>query len=200
MGLSSARSRTLSTNGLFGAFFLTVFGWGLLHAWGMQVEVSLLFHILFAIPGFVLCGITIYRYRKHWPLGTPARVNGRAMMTCLLLPAIGAGMALLAVSGAFLLLPLTAFGAILFPWSRIAACRNHFFMSSALIGAGAIPGLVFWGRQVHPLYYPIAAWIFLAVACTAVMSTILTHRDRLERMPAAGYSPASAPQKTSSAS
>lgn len=187
---SSPRSRNLATNSLFGAFFLTLFGWGLLHAWGVHIHARVLTHILLAIPGLALAGVTLYRYRRHWPIdhGSRFHLDFRAISCCLLLAAAGLGLALFVIDGSIFLLALGALGMVLVPWTRISVCRTHFFISSAMMTAGAVSGLVLLSGSVHPLYYPLAAWVLLVIACTAVFSAVLTHGGRLDRMPMSGYS------------
>jgi hypothetical protein len=187
---SGPRSKNLATNSLFGIFFLTVLGWGLLHAWGISVHASARVHAVFAVPGLVLAGITLYRYHRHWPIdnGPNFPWDFRAISSYFLLVAVGIGVALFVIGGAVFLLTLVAAGVVFVPWAKISVCRRHFFFSSAVMTFGAVSGLVLLSGPVHPFSYLLASWALLAVACTMVISVILTHGDRLERMPASGYS------------
>jgi hypothetical protein len=196
---SGPRSRNLATNSLFGAFFLTMFGWALLHVWGIYAHAGVLLHTLFAVPGLVLAGVTLYRYRRHWPIGNGSffkqkkqglnlQWDFRAISSYLLLVAVGVGIALLVTGGSVFLVVLVATGIVLVPWANISVCRNHFFFSSAMLAVGALLGSALLSGPVHPLYYALASWALLAIACTTVLSVVLTHGDRLDRMPVSGYS------------
>lgn len=197
MTIHSAKRRTLATSSLFAAFALGGIGWGLLHAWGISLKTGLSFHILAAIPGLVLSGVVLYRYRQHWPVnpsdGAVSLPNEpkfpwryQTLAFSMLLIGIGFSLALFIRNGSAFLVALGAIGTVLVPWEKIAICRDHFFFASALVGAGAVSGLV-PGGSVHPIYYPVAAWLLLAVASMVIISVILSHGNRLERMPVSGY-------------
>lgn len=194
MSIHGARSRTFATNILFPAISLAVIGWGLLHAWGINVNIGIRFHALAALPGLVLSGVALYRYRQHWPINATDCVGRqklawdyRAIALYLMLVGTGFSIALLISGGSLFLLAMATMGTIFVPWTRIAVCRDHFFFASALVGAGALLGLVMLGRSVHPLYYPMVASLLLSVACTLVVFVILIHGNRLDRMPPSGY-------------
>lgn len=198
MTMRSPKSRNFSTNSLFAAFSLGLIGWGLLHAWGISVRVGVSFHALAVVPGLVLSGIALYRYRQHWPAdptpwagkqkhGLQLPWHPRAIASYLLLLAIGFAIALLIKTGSMFLLVPAMIGMIAAPWTKIAVCRGHFFASSALLQAGVLLGFVFLDSSVHPLYYALAAWLFLSAACTVIVSVILVHGNRLDRMPVSGY-------------
>lgn len=185
---SGPRPRNLATNSLFGAFFLTIVGWGLLHAWAIQVHAGVLLHALFAVPGLALSAVTLYRYRRHWPIDNGSffkqknrwstlQQNLRAISSYLLLIAVGAGIALFVIGGSVLLFMLVALGLVLVPWTNIPICRKHFFFSSAMLAVGTVLALVFRGGSVHPFYYALASWALLAIAFTTVISVVLTHGD-----------------------
>lgn len=193
---SSVRSRNFATHSLFGAFVLTVFGWGLLQAWCLQVRAGVLLHLVVALPGLVQCGIILYRYHQHWPIAPKHASDqqpnvrnhawGRALAPYLLLIAVGAVAALFVMAESFFLVMLAALGLVMVPWARISICVHHFFLSSLslLIGA-ALP--VFVRGSLHPLYHLLTAWALLAVACIALLSALLTHGSRRDRMPVSGY-------------
>jgi tellurite resistance protein TehA-like permease len=160
----------------------------------VNVKAGVLFHALAAIPGLVLSGLVLYRYRKHWPILAAASAGRpdlswdyRALVFYLIPVATGCGLALSISSGSLFFLVLAAMGTVLIPWTKITVCRDHFFLSSALVGTGALPGLLLPSRSAHPLYYPVAAWALLSIASTLIIFVILIHRDRLDRMPASGY-------------
>lgn len=198
MSIHSARSRTFSTNSLFAAFSLGGIGWGLLHVWGVSVKTGIFFHALAAIQGLVLSGAVLYRYRQHWPVNETDSAGShrqdlklpwdyRAVAIYLLLIGVGFGIAPFISAGSAFFLVLAIIGMVLVPWSKIAVCRDHFFISSALVEAGALSGLVVLGGPVHPLYYPMAAWVLLAGACVMIFTVIIVHGNRLDRMPVSGY-------------
>jgi len=194
MRIRGEKSRTFSTNSLFTALTLGMIGWGLLHAWGISVKTGMLFHALAAIPGLVLSGVVFHRYRQHWPIKAAAGAGQaerswhyRALVLYPIPAAAGFGFALSINSGSLFLVTLASMGMILVPWCKISVCREHFFFSSALTGAGALPALVMLGSAVHPLYYPMVAWLLLSVACTLVMLVIAIQGERRDRMPASGY-------------
>jgi len=198
MSIPGTKSQTFSTNSLFAAFCLAVIGWGLLHAWGFSLKLGMVFHALVAMPGFVLSGAVIYRYRQHWPAGRastawPDRHDAklprdyRAVALYLSLIGVGFGMALFINGGSLFILSLAAMGMALVPWTKISVCRDHFYLSSALVEASAFSGLFVLGGPVHPLHYPMAAGFLLTVACILVMSVLVIHGNRLGRMPVSGH-------------
>lgn len=198
MRVRSAKSQTFSTHSLFPAFFLAMIGWGMLHAWGLGVDMGMLSHAFAAMPGLVLSGLVLYRYRQHWPLkaGSLALPHEqdrkpacayRTVAFCLLLTGIGFGIALIISSGSLSLLILAAAGMMFVPWAQMAVCRDHFLLASALIEAGALAGLVVLDRSLYLLHYPVAAWVLLTLACMAVISAVVIHGKRLDRMPPSGY-------------
>ena len=198
MSMPSAKSRTSSTNSLFAAFSLAVIGWGLLHAWGLSVNTGIFFHALAATPGLVLSGLVLYRYRQHWPVNASGIAlphkqdlklpwDYRAVAFYILLSGVGFCIALCINGGSIFLLSLAAMGMALVPWAKIPACRDHFFFASALVEAGALSGLVVLDRSPYPLHYPMAAWLLLSIAFIAIISVIIIHGKRLDRMPVSGY-------------
>lgn len=198
MRIPSAKSRTFSTNSLFSAFSLGIIGWGLLHAWGVSVKAGILFHVLAAVPGLFLCGVVLYRYRQHWPFNATGIAlpnkpdltlpwDYRSVAFYLLLIGVGFNIALFISRGSIFLLSLAALAMALVPWANISVCRDHFYFSSAVIDASALLGLVVLGRSVHPLHYPVAAWLLLTVAFILIISVIIIHGNRRDRMPVSGY-------------
>lgn len=190
-------TRTFATNALFGTFFLSTFGCGLLQAWAVEFRAGSFVYALIAVPGIVLCGLVLYRYSKHWPAGQTARPDGdekshrlidySSLIWYPLLGVTGAGMALLASGGPFFFLSIAASGMVCMPWTRIPACRNHFFISSAALLVGAFIGLAMSGKLLHPLDYVLSGWILLLTSCLMALFIVMTHRNRFDRMPASGY-------------
>jgi hypothetical protein len=199
MKIHGAKARTFSTSSLFAAFSLGIIGWGLLHAWGIYVKTSVLFHALAAMPGLSLSGIALSRYRRHWPVDAAnsasrqERRSGlpwdyRAIACYLILVAAGAGIALLIIDGYMALLALAAVGMFCVPWAKIPLCRDYFFLTAGIITASALLALVLLGKPVHPVYYPVAACLLLSTACISVTSVVIIHGNRPDRMPVSGYS------------
>lgn len=195
--MHEARTRTCATNALFGAFILAAFGAGLLHAWAAQVRAGALTHVLIATPCAGLCAIVLYRYWRHWParLVPLYRKNRRGMRSLDAASAFGSGMLLLTgigmafviAAGSVLLLVLAGFSLGLVPWTRIAVCRDHFFVSAALVGTGAVLWLTLSAGPIPQPYYAMSA---LSCLCTSSLMTVfivMLHGSRLERMPATGY-------------
>jgi hypothetical protein len=154
----------------------------------------MLFHVLAAIPGMVLSGVTLHRYRQHWPVNATGCAGQqklawdyRAIASYLILVATGFSIALFISGGSLFLLALATMGMVFVPWTKMAVCRGHFFFASALVCAAALLGLVMWRWSVHPLYYPMVACLLLTVACTLVVSVVIIHGNRLDRMPVSGY-------------
>lgn len=190
----SARTKTFAINSLFATFFLTAFGWGLLHTWAVQVGARGLFHLFVAVPGLSMCGVVLFRYSRHWPTRqadekkkSRLSLSYRSLIWYFLLAAIGLVMALLMQVGSAFILVCAASGLILVPWFRISVCRNHFFVSVAAIGAGAAIGLTLLGKPMHPLHYPISAWVYLSMSCVMTVFVIMVHRNQFTKMPPSGY-------------
>lgn len=193
--MQSSRTRTWATNGLFGAFILALFGWGLLHAWAVQAGAARALHALIAIPGLAICAIVLYRYARHWP-SRPASLyrerrhgvglDGAAATGASLLWIAGGGLALaLSVDSPALLAP-AALALGLLPWTRLPVCRDHFFISSAAAGAGAVLGFVLAGDSMQRPHYPVSALFCLCLAASITVFVILVHGGRRDRMSAAG--------------
>ena len=196
--MQRAQTRTFATNSLFSAFILSIFGWGLLHAWAVQVNARPLLHLLIALPCSAVSGIVLYRYARHWPArqdstGRRSTEGGLAPACrstawyCLLL-LIGAGMAFLVLAGSALFLLLAALALGVLPWSRIPVCRDHFFIAAATAAGGAALGLAVSGTSIPQLYYPMSALFFLCTSSLMTVFIILMHGNRRDRMPVTGYS------------
>jgi hypothetical protein len=195
--MRTAGTRTWATNGLFGAFILAAFGAGLLHAWAVQARAEALIHVLIAIPGAALCAIVLYRYSRHWParLAPLYKKRRRGMRSLDAASALGSGMLLLTgiglafviAAGSAVLLVLAALGLALLPWTRIAVCRNHFFVSAALVGTGAVLWLTLSAGPIPQPHYAMSALYCLCMSGLMTVFIVMMHGSRLERMPATGY-------------
>jgi hypothetical protein len=195
--MHKTRTRTCATNGLFGAFILAAFGAGLLHAWAVQAKAGLLIHLLVGLPGTAICTIVLYRYWRHWPARlAPLYKQSRrgllpldpgAVLGCGALLLVGAGLAWVAAAGSALLLVLGALGLAILPWTRVPVCRNHFFISAAMVGLGAVLWLVVLAQPIPQPYYAMSALFCLCMASLMTVLIIAMHGNRLERMPATGY-------------
>ena len=197
MAMHSARTKSLATNSLFGVFFLSAFGWGLLQTWAVEVSASIFVHALIAIPGMAMSGVVLYRYARHWPNCQPASNAQRAgsrwsfdyrtSTWYLMLAVIGIGMSMVVGGGSLFLLTLAVIGLIAVPWARISVCRDHFFIAAAVLGGGAAIGLALSSKPFHPLHQPLAGLVILLTSCVAVLFIVMTHRNQSDRMPEAGY-------------
>jgi hypothetical protein len=194
--MQNARTRTCATNGLFAAFVLALLGWGLAHAWAAQAGMDRLVHGLLSLPGLALCAVLLVRYARHWPARlVPLYRNRRRGLAALaaaagsggVLCATGVGLALAVVEGSPSLLVLAALVLAVLPWTRLSLCRDHFFLSALIVGAGTVGGL---GAAGHVFPQPQYATGALACLCMASLATVfiaLAHGGRYERMPATGY-------------
>lgn len=195
--MHSAQTRTFATNCLFGAFFLAVFGWGMLQIWALGAGAGMPFHALIAVPGFSLCGVLLYRYSRHWPVGQAAcKERGeerrplrefRSAVWYVVLAASGLGVAVVVGSGSLFFPVLAAGGLVIVPWAKIPVCRDHFFISAAIVGTGAIIGLALVGKTVHPLHYPAGGCFFLLISSSFAIFAVAAHGNRFDRMPVSGY-------------
>jgi hypothetical protein len=192
-----AIERTLATNSLFTAFLLSVSGWALFHAWAGGVGAGPFIHVLIAIPSMTICGLLFYRYSLHWP-ARPAGSNGdkegrglsltsSSIAWCFLLPAIGIAVARIVDYGSLFVLAIVVAGMIFIPWTKISFCRNHFFVSVALIVVGGAICLALSEKPLHSIYRPLCAWIFLASSLFTFVFVLLAHRNQTDRMPPSGY-------------
>lgn len=195
--MRSARTRTCATNGLFAAFIMAGLGSGLLHAWAVQARASGTIHLLAAIPGVAICAIVLYRYARHWPARVtplyskrrrgPLPLAAAAAAGCALLFGAGLAMALAVAAGSAALLVLVALGLGVLPWTRIAVCRDHFFMSAAIVGAGAALGLAAAAQPIPQPYYATSALVCLVLSALMTGFIVMMHGSRRDRMPATGY-------------
>jgi hypothetical protein len=189
-------SDTCATNGLFAAFIMAGLGSGLSHAWAVQARASGATHLLIAIPGAAICAIVLYRYARHWPARvTPLYQKRRRGLLPgaataaggALLFVAGLGMALVVAAGSAALLVLAALGLGILPWTRIAVCRDHFFVSAAIVGAGVARGLSQAGPPISQPYYATSALFCLGLSGLMTVFIVMMHGGRRDRMPATGY-------------
>lgn len=190
MYLRDAKARTHFTNCLFVVFLFSVLGWGLLHAWVFNFRLPARLHGVIVIPGLVMSGLAIYRYRLHWPANPAERVNQKQFewknaTWYLLLCAIGVGFAQV-ISGSVALLAVLGSAMTVIPWAKIPVCRDHFFISVALLGSGTLLGLAL-SRGADFMFYPLAALFFWLIASVTMCFVLLSHGNRFDRMPACGY-------------
>jgi hypothetical protein len=170
--------RTIN-NCAFSGFFFSIFGWVLLHTWGFQRGAGTVLHAFTALIGFGLAAISFRRYRLYWaPFSNQPRPDQRRSTAAfnisdvgwgLLLLAIGNVIAQLILAGWVTPLALFSFGLTFVPWSKVPFCRSHFFSSCMLIGVGAACTLFVASNPAHPLFFPIASWVFWGSACVALL-------------------------------
>lgn len=190
----SAKTKTFATNSLFGTFFLSILGWGMLHVWALQIGARGFAHVFIAAPSLALCGILLFRYSHHWPtqqFGQEGKsrqfLDYRSLTWYVVLIAAGIAMALLMQECSIFVLVLAGVGLTIVPWVRVSVCRDHFFTSALAIGAGAVIGLILSGKPPHPLHYPPGAWALLSVSGAMTLFVIMVHGNKMDRMPASGY-------------
>jgi hypothetical protein len=192
-----ALKRTCATNGLFGAFVLALFGAGLFHAWAVQARAGALIHVLAAIPATSICAILLYRYSRHWPARLaplyrkskrgPLALGAGAALGYGALLLVGIGMAAVITAGSAMLLILAALALGILPWTRFSVCRNHFFVSAALVGIGAGLWLGLSAETMPQPYYAMGGLACLCVSCLMTVLIITMHGNRRDRMPPTGY-------------
>jgi hypothetical protein len=194
--MQNARTRTYATNGLFAAFILALLGWGLAHAWAVQAGMDRLVHGLLSLPGLALCAVLLVRYARHWPARLVPLYRSRRRGLAALAVATGAAgvlfftglaLALAVVEGSAVLLVLAALVLALLPWTRLSLCRDHFFLSTLIVGAGTVGGLDAAGYVFPEPQYATGALACLCMASLATVFIALAHGGRYERMPATGY-------------
>jgi hypothetical protein len=195
--MHSARTRTCATNGLFGAFVLALFGAGLIQAMALQARAAALVHVVIAIPCATLLGVLLYRYTRHWPARVtplyrkkrrgPLPLAAGAALGYGALFLVGIALAAAVAAGSAVLLMLASLVVCILPWSRIPVCRNHFFVSAAFAGMGAVLWLTVSAAPLPPPYYAVGALFCLCTSCLMTVFIILMHGSRHDRMPATGY-------------
>lgn len=192
-----AMERTLATNSLFTASLLSVSGWALFHVWAGAISAGAFIHVLIALPSMTICGLLFYRYSLHWPARPAGSIgdkedrrlslNRSAIAWSFLLLAMGVAVAWIVDYGSLFVLAIVVAGMIFIPWTKISLCRDHFFVSVALILIGGAVGLALSETPVHSIYRPLCAWIFLASSLFTFVFVLLAHRNQTDRMPASGY-------------
>jgi hypothetical protein len=189
--------RTFATNSLFGTFFLSAFGWGMLQTWAAGVGASGILHALIAVPCLSMIGVVFYRYRRHWPSSQPLRKEQRTgsrqllaystLIWCSTLAVAEIGIGAAVSWGSISVILLAVMAVVAVPWTRIPVCREHFFVATATLGVGAGAGLVLFAKRLYPFYYPFAGSAILLTSCCVVLFMLTTHGNRLDRMPESGY-------------
>lgn len=147
---------------------LSLSGWTILQAWLLATQASLRGHVLIAAAGI---GLVVFSVRPAPLYATHPRSgrSGAVPWSALLLLAVGwmIGMSALAASTFVLLAVAGCLG--LFPWRRLALCRQHFFTACSLVWAGAAL-TVFIGRDaLSTMFLPLAGWVFWMCAGTALL-------------------------------
>jgi len=193
----SARTRTFATNSLFGTFFLSALGWGILQNWAAGIGAGGILHALIALPCLTMIGVVLYRYSRHWPssqfLGKTQQASSpqlfvySTLIWCLILAAAGVGIGIVVSWGSFSAASLAAMVVVATPWTRIPACRDNFFVAAAALGAGAAAGLILFGEPIFPFYYPLVGSAILLASCCTVLFMLMAHGNRYDRMPESGY-------------
>ncbi|OON60724.1 hypothetical protein B0920_17335 [Massilia sp. KIM] len=196
MASPDAKSRSFSVNSLFPTFVLAIFGWGMVHVWGLRAGAGVTFHAFFAIPCCVLAGLVIYRYKHHWPV--PSSRQGETLagksrtrlrdVTSILVPVgIGLALALVVSMDSLFGLALLSIGLNCVPWTKLPICRDHFFGAVFLVEASAVLGMASPSGPALSLFHLAAASLVLVVATAAMMAIVLINGDRLDRMPLEAY-------------
>lgn len=174
-----------SKNGGFDyAFIASVFillGSALLESWLWQVRAGLRAHLILALPGLYLAGLSAYNYR-WWQQNVGQNYKGPDRGThgatrsdmgwALLLLGAGSILGLVILAGSVFLLSLVATFMLFIPWSRMSFCRRRMAMSCLIgcMGAGTI--LAFGHHTIAPMFLPLSVLALWSCACAAVLLQI----------------------------
>lgn len=168
----------------FSALLLALFGWINLEVLVVSNSAGIRGHLLTLAFGASLSTIAYRRYQTWWtPLapsihGNASRASSRSRWAACGLLA-GAGF-LLAYAMRMDLITSVAVGAgtlTFVPWARSRFCREHFFVSHALLVAGGLPVLVINAKYQHPLVLLAETWFLWALAAGLLLSTLLPRKS-----------------------
>jgi hypothetical protein len=152
-------------------------GWAILALWLLQIGAGVGGHGLAALAGLWLSYLCIRRPR----IGQPAlAATGGSRTTqhrglrpvdagwALLLLVVGGVVGILAMRGGTVALIVVTMGLGFAPWSRVAFCRDHFYVASAALLVGTLSAMALGYRSTAPMFLPVACWALWACACTGL--------------------------------
>lgn len=198
--------KQVTANLAFSAFLFSIFGWALFETQLFNLAAGVRVHLLTSACGCVISATAFRRCRLSWLLFVDAdAVVGRLATnryhigdvgSCVALVAAGCVLALSAKPGSIALFSICAGAFSLAPWSRIVFCRRHFFISCAMLGAGAVLVCLIVKGDRDPLRYLFCAWVLWVIAISDLLIT--WKRDRpatLRPEPLRSYQRAHDPKK-----
>lgn len=180
MTTHKGRTEAAYINLAFSTFLFSTWGWALLEMQLVKVVAPLAIHLLASTLGVLLSALTFRRCRLWWPTFNNARTAAkpsrdlyrpRDLGSCLLLMTIGGVVAAAMNYGSITLFILCAGAVSLVPWAKLAFCRQRFFVSWAMLTAGATVTMLA-GSHSAPLLYPLSAWALWLIAVMELLATI----------------------------
>jgi hypothetical protein len=163
---------------VFTGFVFSFVGWELLHAAAFLGNAHFTRHLFIVVLGLVPVVAAYLGYRRAWakPDGN-GRTKDRtyrvqAGASCFLLLAVGAALGHLALSQSVLPLLGILLCLTFIPWSRVPICREHLFVSCALIAAGAVAVLFLSKAPADPFRLLLATWSLWGAACFALLRSL----------------------------
>lgn len=168
----------------FAALLFALLGWMDLEIVMLNSHFSVRAQLLTCALGLCLTLSACRRYQAWWlPIArstpqTTLQGHARARL-------VGHGVMLVAAGSALGYLMNTGFafatmGAGLLsyvPWSRNKFCRDYFFLSHALLVAGALPLLLIAAGHQHPIMLIAHAWILWSLAAGLICLTLWFERS-----------------------
>jgi hypothetical protein len=188
---TNAKSKARLIDGIFSSFVLSIFGWAILQSYGLRHGASISAHILVAAVGLTLSYVSIRRYQAHWPADAehnnrdPLAIKQavptlRTVGSYALLLTVGSALAFFAVAGSLFLLAIFAGGMYFLPWSKLAVCRNHFFVSSGMTAACAALEVVVVSRSTNLFASLLITWVCWTIASSSLMFVLARLGDPSE--------------------
>jgi hypothetical protein len=208
MAADNDGTKQVAANFSFSAFLFSVFGWALLEARLFEVGAGVQLHLASTALGLSVAALALRRRRRWWPafaqvgaeVQSPAPERHRIsdVASCAALLAAGCVLALSGKAGSVGLFAVCA-GAFSFaPWSRIGFCRNHFFVSCAMLGAGAGAVLALTRAPQDSLFYLFWAWVLWAIALSELLASTTWTLPAASRAAAAQVETVQAPAPVAS--
>ena len=179
MTADNGTSKRTEANFAFSAFVLAVFGWALVEIQLITSTAAIQAHLLASALGLAISEIALRRCRRWWavPPGDAAACRPRRnrahivnVAACFALAAAGCLFALFEKAGSILLFVGYAGAFSFIPWSRISFCRRHFFISCAMLAAGAASIAITRGTA-EPILNLFYAWVLWSIALSELLIT-----------------------------
>lgn len=182
------KSKRTEANFAFSAFVLAIFGWALVETQLITSAAGAQAHLLASALGMAISATALRRCLRWWSV-LPSAVVRRPVrkgdhignvISCFSLVAAGGVFALLEKAGSITLF-LGYAGVFSFaPWTRISFCRRHFFISCAMLSAGAASIAVARGTA-GPILNLFYAWVLWSIALSELLITSKEDRASTSR-------------------